>query len=107
MDLSAVARAAIAEGFELIGATHQAQLLERLGLVALRRRIDLEIPGRVERRAHHAALDLLCDGRQLGAGVGAATREGRAFGAANGLRRRTDFLLRRGATARSFRGWMT
>jgi len=66
VDLSAVARASADAGFGLIGATHQAKLLERLGMASLRYRIDKEIPARIERRAHHAALDLLSDSRQLG-----------------------------------------
>jgi SAM-dependent MidA family methyltransferase len=66
VDLSAVARAGVAAGFELIGATRQAQLLERLGLADLRRRIDREVAARIDRRAHVAALDLLSDVRQLG-----------------------------------------
>jgi SAM-dependent MidA family methyltransferase len=66
VDLSAVARAGVASGFELIGATHQAQLLDRLGMDALRTRIDKEITARIDRRAHHTALDLLSDVRHLG-----------------------------------------
>jgi SAM-dependent MidA family methyltransferase len=66
VDLSAIGRAAVSGGFTLLGATHQARLLERLGLVDIRHRIDEEIPGRVERRAHHAELDLLSGARELG-----------------------------------------
>lgn len=66
VDLSAVARAGVESGFDLLAATHQAHLLDRLGLDTIRRAIDQEVAGRVEGRAHHAALDLLSDARHLG-----------------------------------------
>lgn len=66
VDLSAVARAGAGAGLSLLGATHQTHLLRRLGLDVVRRRVDREIAGRVERRAHHAAFDLLSDPRHLG-----------------------------------------
>jgi SAM-dependent MidA family methyltransferase len=66
VDLSPVARAGEDMGFSLLGATYQARLLDRLGIGAIRRTVDREISSRVERRAHHAALDLLTDRRHLG-----------------------------------------
>lgn len=66
VDLSAIFRAAEASGLALLGATHQTRLLDRLGLGALRRRVDVEIASRPEQRAHHAALDLLSGPHHLG-----------------------------------------
>jgi len=66
VDLSAVARAGVESGFELVAATHQAHLLNRLGLDSIRCAINQGVAARVEERAHHAALDLLSDARHLG-----------------------------------------
>ena len=66
VDLTAVARAGGSSGLSLLGATHQAGLLMRLGLDSIRTRIRQEVPGRAEQRAHSAALDLLTDSRHLG-----------------------------------------
>ncbi len=66
VDLSAITRSAEASGLALLGATHQSRLLDRLGLGALCRRVDEQVAGRPEQRAHHAALDLLSSAHHLG-----------------------------------------
>jgi SAM-dependent MidA family methyltransferase len=66
IDLSAVARAGESSGLALLGASHQASLLNRLGLPGLRDRIEQNVSSRAEQRAHRAALDLLQGPRYLG-----------------------------------------
>ena len=66
VDLSAVTRAGESSELTLLGASHQDSLLDRLGLPALRDRIERNVSSRGEQRAHRAALDLLQGPRYLG-----------------------------------------
>jgi SAM-dependent MidA family methyltransferase len=66
VDLTAVTHAAEEAGLELIGATRQTRLLQRLGAEALSDAITGAALRRVEERAHLAALSLLLDPRELG-----------------------------------------
>ena len=66
VDLSAITRAAESGGLTLEGATRQGRLLRRLGLVGLDEELTAAVPGRVEQRAHRAALRLLSEPAHLG-----------------------------------------
>lgn len=66
VDLSAIARAAESAGLTLEGATRQGRLLRRLGLADLADELTEAVPGRVEQRAHRAALRLLSEPLHLG-----------------------------------------
>lgn len=66
VDLSAVTRAASAEGLTLLGATRQARLLSRLGLPFLVGRIEEQVVELSRQRAHRAALTMLADSAGLG-----------------------------------------
>ena len=58
VDLSAVTRAGESSELTLLGASHQDSLLDRLGLPALRDRIERNVSSRGEQRAHREAVNV-------------------------------------------------
>jgi SAM-dependent MidA family methyltransferase len=66
VDISAVVRAAAAAGLTLESVTRQSRLMRRLGLEQVLKWLAEAVPGRVEQRAHRAALRLLADPAHLG-----------------------------------------
>lgn len=66
VDLSAVTRAGLEASLALVGSTHQASFLDRLGLPGLIARVDQQVEGRPAQHAHRRALESLRDPNGLG-----------------------------------------